>query len=162
MDFLEKDLEQIIFETDNETLFKKGLCIDGVKKRQLRIGEYGIADVVTFIRANDFNGKHLIINVLELKQKQINVGTLLQAIRYVKGIDRYLQKRDVTFEYKFEITLVAKTIELNSSLVYLFDYFNCGLDVTEKLNISAYTYSIDINGLQFKKIEEYSLTKEGF
>ena len=47
MSFLEKDLEDIIFETDNDLLFEHGLFIDGQKKRQVRIGNYGIADLIT-------------------------------------------------------------------------------------------------------------------
>lgn len=48
MNFLEKNLEDIIYETNNKYLRERGLFINGIKKRQLRIGNYGIADIVTF------------------------------------------------------------------------------------------------------------------
>jgi len=32
MDFLEKDLEQIIFDADDETLHNRGLYLYGIKK----------------------------------------------------------------------------------------------------------------------------------
>ena len=45
MTFLEKDLEQIIFETPKEKLQEKGLVIKGKLLRQIKIGNYGIADL---------------------------------------------------------------------------------------------------------------------
>ena len=50
MKFLEKDLEDIIFEAPREELAKRGLHIEGKMYRQLRIGNYGIADLVTIQR----------------------------------------------------------------------------------------------------------------
>lgn len=46
-DFLEKTLEDIIFETSNDDLKERGLWICGNKKRQVKIGNYGIADLIT-------------------------------------------------------------------------------------------------------------------
>ena len=50
MKFLEKDLEQIIFESGRDSLRERGLSISGKLLRQLRIGNYGIADLVEFVR----------------------------------------------------------------------------------------------------------------
>ena len=50
MKFLEKDLEEIIwdaYKNDKLSLINnRGLFINGLIKRQLRIGNYGIADLV--------------------------------------------------------------------------------------------------------------------
>ena len=40
MDFLEKDLEDIIYNASNEQLDKRGLRVRGKRFRQLRIGNY--------------------------------------------------------------------------------------------------------------------------
>jgi len=52
MKFLEKDLEEIIFNADMKDLPEKGLHFTGVIKRQLRIGNYGVADLVTFTKGS--------------------------------------------------------------------------------------------------------------
>ena len=82
MKFLEKNLEDIIFETDNEKLQERGLDIRGKKFRQLRLSHYGIADIVTVSRI----GQSLQIDIFELKKDVITVDTLLQALRYIEGI----------------------------------------------------------------------------
>lgn len=46
-EFFEKTLEDIIFNTDNELLCEHGLLISGKKLRQVKIGNYGIADLIT-------------------------------------------------------------------------------------------------------------------
>ena len=50
MNFLEKDLEEIIYNTDKEMLTERGLPYHPFEtfKRQLKIGNYGIADLVSF------------------------------------------------------------------------------------------------------------------
>lgn len=83
MKFLEKDLEDIIFNADNESLQSRGLEIRGFKKRQLNIGNYGIADIVTFERSNYIDEEYAeyvggenkthsrpIITVYELKKNK--------------------------------------------------------------------------------------------
>ena len=50
MRFLEKDLEQIIHESGMDQLNERGLPIDGKMFRQMRIGNYGIADLITVTR----------------------------------------------------------------------------------------------------------------
>ena len=53
MNFLEKNLEDIIFETDNVDLRKRDLFIFGKKKRQVRIGNYGTCDTMV-VKVNQF------------------------------------------------------------------------------------------------------------
>lgn len=160
MEFLEKDLEQIIFETPNEYLQFAGLELFGKKKRQLRIGNYGIADIVAFRRFFNYYTDFLHITVCELKKDSINISTFLQAIRYVKGIDQYLKFRKFKHKVRFSIILCGKTINLNSDLIYLADLVDCSDN--KLIDINFYTYDYKINGLKFEKHNNYKLIDEGF
>jgi len=169
MNFLEKDLETIIFETPNEKLVERGLDIEGFKKRQLRIGNYGIADIVTFsFRENadleKINGKwevlsvnpYLSIEVFELKQKKIDFNTLAQCARYAKGIERYLKYREVSFEYRISLNLIGNEIEINGDFVYL-------LSDNFLSNVNVFTYEYGFDGIRFNYLSNgYSLIEEGF
>ena len=84
MKFLEKNLEDIIWEASNEKLQERGLNISGKKLRQLRIGNYGIADLVTFDRDyyhTEYLHPFLNITVYELKK---NVEPPRQIEQYIK------------------------------------------------------------------------------
>ena len=70
MNFLEQDLESIIYKTPNDILRSRGLdIIDGHKKRQVNFKDFGIADLVTINKSE--NGT-FVINVFELKKEEIN------------------------------------------------------------------------------------------
>lgn len=149
MEFLEKDLEQIIFETDNELLRNVGFDIHGYKIRQLRIGNYGIADLVTWYRY----GEVISITIYELKKGHINIDALYQALRYRKGIERYFKHRGSKFMVDISIILVGSKVDTSSSFIYLADYV---------FQLSMYTYQYKLNGLSFKSNYGYSLLEEGF
>jgi len=55
MNFLEKNLETILIETPNELLRNRGLKIYGKKRNQVRLGNYGIADLITLKKAEYSN-----------------------------------------------------------------------------------------------------------
>jgi len=164
MNFLEKDLETIIFETSNEKLDKRGLCLYGKKIRQLRIGNYGVCDIVCIsreiknvIEQYDWDKFHvfkyptLLINIIELKKDEISANTLLQAIRYCTGIESYISKRtDINLE--FSITLIGKTVA-GGDFIY-------SPSIIENLNIYTYEYGYD--GIKFKSHHGYKLSNEGF
>lgn len=157
--FLEKDLETIIFETENTLICDRGMFIRGEKKRQLRLGGYGVADIVTFRRVRNnppdfFNYKsHIEITVYELKQKTINSTTLMQAYRYCKGIQSYIkQTRGFSFPIKFQVVLVGKEL-CNGDFCYVPDFIP---------NLTVYTYSYDFDGISFNQEANYKLTNEGF
>jgi hypothetical protein len=80
MKFLEKDLEDIIWEASNERLQENGLDISGKKYRQLRIGNYGIADIVSVTKPyyHEYFKKHQkgIITIYELKKELIKYASL--------------------------------------------------------------------------------------
>jgi len=168
MKFLEKDLEQIIYDTDNELLVKKGLHICGKKYRQIKIGNYGICDLITVSKFYDYYGDDmdrpfpvLKISVIELKKNEISVNTFLQAVRYLKGIQRYLEFREKHFEVRYDIILIGDNIESSSDFLYLTDLIE-SYGYNTGFNLKFYTYGMDINGLNFTKECGYKLTTEGF
>lgn len=182
MDFLEKDLEQIIWETDSETLEEKGLELNGRRFRQLRIGNYGIADLVTVEKRTTFSpyidkdeekfrveNSYLLITVYELKKDKIGIGAFLQAIGYVKGIQRYLEKRGYSENVLFKISLIGKEPDKSGNFIYLSDLIgfqmpdeNPCYEWCKIVELSFYTYKISINGLNFNSEHGYKLNSEWF
>ena len=167
MKFLEKDLEEIIFNSSREKLSERGLDLKGVIKRQLKIGKYGVSDLVTFDRVRHLNyysnpvnrgfipvyNHYLDITVYELKKDKISMSAFLQAVRYAKGIKRFLVKRGFEFEIRLNIHLIGKTIDNKSDFIYLSELFD---------SVLFSTYDYDIDGIIINDVGNYSLTKEGF
>lgn len=173
MNFLEKDLEEIIYNADREKLSERGLYISATEilKRQLKIGNYGIADLVSFKRP--YFHKYLketckgSISVYELKKDRISISTFLQAVNYLHGIKRYLEKKGISENYDYNIVLIGKEFDDNSSFVYLPEILNTfsyidNIDRPCIFNLNLYTYSYDIDGLKFNEISGYKLVNEGF
>jgi hypothetical protein len=148
MDFLEKNLEDIIFEADNEKLKERGLFIPGKKKRQVRIGNYGIADIVSWTSTPN----RLEITVFELKQKTIDATALMQAFRYKVGIERYISSRKPKLWFEVNIVLIGKEIGKGDFCYMLSEYSN----------FYTYTYSYGIDGIKFESQSGYYLRQEGF
>lgn len=163
-EFFEKTLEDIIFNTDNELLCEHGLIISGKKLRQVKIGNYGIADLITYNIEKDYiYDNYLNIALYELKRTEINNNSLMQAIGYVKGIIEYLAKRQ--FEnYKLEIKLIGEIINLNDNFIYLPSLFTDKIEypLQSICNIEYYTYDYDFNGITFKDCNDYDLINKGF
>lgn len=174
MDFLEKDLEEIIFYGERDELKNRGLDINGKVYRQLNIGSYGRADLVSFERSYEYEyiptgeidkktggwnfleekERKLVFTVYELKKDVIDIDTLLQAIGYCRGIKRYItDNRNFPFYVDFKIVLIGRKISLSSSFCYFEDLFK---------NIEFYTYQYKIDGIYFKKERGYKLSEEGF
>jgi hypothetical protein len=150
MTFLEKDLEQIIFETDHDDLYDSGLPVYGKVKRQLRIGNYGVADLVTFSR----EGQDVLrITIYELKQNEVGVSTFGQAIRYAKGISQYiLNHRKKNLSLHFEFILVGKSFQ-KGDFIYMTDFIP---------NLRVFTYEYEFDGIYFNECYNYSLIHSGF
>lgn len=164
MRFLEKDLEQIIWEADKEMLNKRGLCLFGKVFRQFKVGNYGIIDLLEVSRGYDYpNYSYLDINILELKQDKIGISALLQAIRYAKGVQSYLLNKRNFSDFKLTITLIGSEIDMSGSLIYLTDLIGGNETASATINaIDFYTYNYEIDGVRFSKREGYSLIEEGF
>lgn len=186
MRFLEKNLEDIIFETDNELLRNRDLWIFGNKKRQVNIGNYGIADIITWqierddcpVNCNNYSEQkckecnkswkyekinNLKIQIIELKQSEINIGAFLQAVRYLKGIKRYFEYRNFYHKVSFEIILIGEKINTNTGFDFIPDLFeiNCD-DYQSDESIRFYTYKYEIDGLKFNRESGYYLKDENF
>ena len=171
MDFLEKDLEEIIFNANLSDLAKRGLSMELQRKRQFKIGNYGIADIVGFERPyynsnlkTHFKG---VITIYEFKKDAINISAFLQAIRYLKGIKQYLIRRNLEEYYNYKIVLIGRSLDLNSSFSYLPDLISNDIyDMTihnySRFNLEFYTYSYGLEGLNFTQEFGYKLMNEGF
>lgn len=147
MNVLEKEIEDLICESldkDPKILHKRGLDIHYNYIRQLNLGSYGIADIVSFCK----NGRYIYIKIFELKKDIIDTSSLMQATRYAKGIDRILNEDfDLSNHYiEYSFALIGKQIQEKGDFVFL----------AEMLNIELYTYSISIDkGVVFKKHSGY-------
>ena len=169
MEFLEKDLENIIWESDNEKLLDRGLCcVYGCKLyRQLKIGNYGVADLISVGRSNIYEHEepHLIITVFELKKDKVGISAFLQAIRYCKGIKQYLEKRKF-YNFKLNISLIGKDIDMSGDFIYITDLIKNTCSNIESFGvideIDFYIYKYELDGLYFDRKYEYSLIDEGF
>jgi hypothetical protein len=171
MSFLEKNLEDIIYSVDNEKLRERGLPIKGTVLRQVRLGNYGIADLITIERDTDYhrmqNGEvvdectSLHITIYELKKGIIDKHVFIQALKYAKGVARYIdvmQEREVErflriCSYDISIVLVGSYLS-NDSFIYLTDV------IPEFITFCTYDYGF--NGISFKCESGYQLVKEGF
>lgn len=172
MNFLEKDLEEIIFFSDKKLLEQRGLRISGKLKRQKMIGKYGIPDLIEMQRPYYHHAYRGIVKgdiiVYELKKEKVSVSSFLQALGYLKGIKRYLEKRKKAHLFNFSIVVIGKKMDLNSSFCYLPEFINhnndgdLSLDENPKFSFRAYTYHYDIDGFLFEEQEGFSATKEGF
>lgn len=164
MKFLEKELEQIIWESDKTQLENRGLSLYGTLYRQKPIGNYGIADIIQVEKAYSKKRPYLIIDVLELKQEKIGISAFLQAVRYAKGIQSYLEGRNVK-NYILNIKLIGKELDMSGSICFLPDLIDVNKKILNfgKLNsVKFITYEYSLNGLMFKEEKGYKLIKEGF
>jgi len=179
MDFLEKDLEQIIYEATDEQVFDQ-LYLKGKRFRQLRIGNYGISDLI-FVRKeykNNIDYQNytykieecgIVITICELKKDKIGISAFLQAINYAKGVKEYLEKREF-YNFNIEILLCGRSIDSSGGFIYLTDLFNQYENYMDNENdfsrsikcIDFYTYSYGFDGIKFKKEDNYTLVNNGF
>ena len=169
--FLEKKLEEIIFEAwgvDPYKLIEKGLDmipISGKIFRQKRIGNYGICDLLFIERFKHpaIHGGMLSITIFELKQNIIDEKTLMQSIRYAKGIKRYLSTYREFTKYFINIVLIGEDVKKDGSLIFVPDLIPSVEFCEESINsINYFEYFYDFDGIKFNNILGYSLTNEGF
>lgn len=151
MDFLEKDLEDIIYTAYNQEmgmyyLADRGIDLRGTMFRQLNLGAYGKADLVTM----DFDyPEHdtFHVNVIELKKDFVDTKTLSQACRYVTALKRYFESNEKFFDFniEFKVTLIGRSISTNDDFLFLYNECSSFCEV--------YLYSYKIDGIYFKYIE---------
>lgn len=180
--FLEKDLEEIIWSATPKQLEEKGLtdnfCYPNWKFRQLKIGNYGIADLVYVTKnyaektqINDFKDlifPFLNIEIVELKKDKIGISSFLQAIQYAKGIHSYLTRVRNFYDFNISITLIGSELDISGSFAYLTDMIGTTfpfVTVDDALNLyklNFITYNYNIDGIKFEYQSGYKLTDEGF
>lgn len=164
MKFLEKNLEDIIWESDNIKLQERGLDIKGKKFRQLRIGNYGISDIITVKRDLNWtsNDSYLKITVYELKKEKAGISAFLQAIRYCQGIKSYLEKRNI-YKFTLDIVLLANQIDTQSDYIFISNLLKSSYPEKRAINsIKNYEYKYNIDGICFKEIKDMDLVNTGF
>lgn len=168
MNFLEKNLEDIIYDTDNKFLNERGLPISGKKYRQFRLGGYGVADLITvnkttYVYDHKYEDdmptihRHTDITIYELKKENIQLNALLQCVGYAKGVARFLNHLDILNKYEdsinIRIVLIGKNIDTSDNFCYIPDVFH---------NVSFYTYDYQFDGISFNKHDGYKLTTPYF
>jgi len=173
MKFLEKDLEQIIYDMLCSKEGCYALCQRGLRmgysphfykvKKQMNLGAYGIPDLIAVAKddAQMYRNEESIlelyqtplqINIIELKKEEINVGTLIQAARYVKGVSAYFEKYHPNLMIEIRMVLIGREIKV-TDWVYLLDVIN---------NVSVFTYDYSWDGLKFTQQHNYAKTHDGF
>ena len=174
MKFLEKDLEEIIYNTylsSPEKLRKKNLYMHGSIKRQLKIGNYGILDLLTINREYEhevepfWNAEKcileykevitpvLVLTVYELKKEKVGISAFLQCYGYIKGLKDWFEEHKPTIKVRFESVLIGKELDTSGSFCYLPELIH---------ELEVYTYSYDVDGLNFKNEVGYKLINKGF
>ena len=162
MNFLEKDLEDIIWESDNQKLSERGLPINGKLIRQLNISGYGVADLVEWqIIKKPYVGRVLEVTIYELKKDKIGIFALMQSISYARGIQRYLWCKLDNLEFIINIVLIGSSIDKSGSFCYFPDLICNDNSYGSLGNISYYTYDYKIDGIYFdSKYGYYSSTEK--
>jgi hypothetical protein len=166
--FYEKDLEEIIFNTSEERLEERGLFIYGKKYRQVKIPGYGIADLL-FVKKINFDyppfESYLSISIVELKEDKIGVSAFFQAIKYARGIQRYLRSRNFCY-FSLRIILIGSELDKTGSLCFLPDLFcDCPNNFNDFETISGiefYEYSYDFNGIMFKEKRDFVTKSDNY
>jgi hypothetical protein len=149
--FYEETLEDIIFENSKsiekrEILKQCGLEIKGKLLRQVTIGGYGRADLMSVYINGKRNGKHRVyVTIYELKKDCIGRKVVFQAAKYVYGLKRYFEKSKFFKNFSIEVkaVIIGSTIESDS-------YYEFITSICPSLEL--YTYNYRISGLTFEKV----------
>lgn len=172
MDFIERDLEDIVFNTDVNLLSERGLPLlfNAHSYRQLQIGNYGVADIVQFklekdpyLDGNEYKFRDIVsLKIIELKKDEINVFTFLQTLKYAKGLENYYNDRQKKRRFgnrcqlKISIALVGKKINTKDDFIYLPNFL-----YHDDFELDLYTYKYDFDGISFKHEYGYDLVNNG-
>lgn len=135
----EKDMQDVFVEW-----IKKTQGNDTQIEQYLKIGDYGIADVlVLHVDAPFYEGWN--IDLYELKNRFFELKDLIQITRYAKGLEHIFG----IDQEKIRLNIVCTGIDLSSDFIYLPDIF------IEKLQLLISEISID--GINFESISGYGL-----
>lgn len=152
MNILEKDIEQLIWDgyhKDPATLKDKGLELKGKMFRQVNLLDYGIIDlmVVELVRSASGKSKYINIEILELKKDAIDVTAVMQAYRYVTGIQNlFLYEYDLENHMtEISVSVIGNTFNSNGDFPFFVN--------NKSYDLNLYTYSLDFeHGLRFDQV----------
>lgn len=160
MNFLEKDLETIIVESPQSELYKRGLYVLNYDLiiRQLNLGSYGILDLVTAkfrYREGSLREKEIVITIYELKHKIIDVNTLMQAAKYKRGLEIFIEDNYNINNTSliFRLVLIGSSVQTKGDFVFLSDFI-------EDLRIFTYNYGFD--GIHFQVQTQWGIPNPMF
>lgn len=137
----EAELEKYIHD---KFLEDGSCCIDDSSpqylERQLTIGVYGIADLVSFDFFDYEDHKSVDITVYELKKEKITSDAFVQVARYATGLKQFIESTDKKILVTVSCALVGTEIDescflLNDTEIKYFKvHFNpaCGVDFKEE------------------------------
>jgi len=154
MKFNEFDLEEAIWQdyktTGGEQTALSCLMLGSIMKRQLRIGNYGVADLVGFDIDIAPNGKvGISATVYELKRGCIDIKALLQSCRYAAGLKHLVNIKFININ----IVLIGSSIDMSSEFVYLLDRLN---------NVDLYIAHLSMSGIEFEYVNtNFGLVDKG-
>lgn len=160
MDFLEKDLEDIIYEASQTKegrnfLMERNLPIQshGKMYRQVRLGSYGVADLIDISMDSVIDkcdrSLSLHVEIIELKKDLIDYKALGQSCRYfraVKDMANLMLDNERFDEYDFHISLIGSGIDNSDNDSFLFLYN----EISDFADIFTYKYKMD--GIFFEYI----------
>lgn len=159
MNFLEKDLETIIWE-NYAACERRGLLIDyeagfqyGLKFRQLNLMPFGIADLVN-IYYDPFR-KICKAQVIECKKHRIDAATYLQAKRYGSAISDLFFKADIDVDFVLSYVLVGAELNNDGELAHV---------IAQDTSCKSFIYKYAVDGIAFHDVTRqwgYSTTSIG-
>ena len=138
--------------------------ISGWKRRQVSIGNYGRADLICYDRKyapwSQNQDPFPSITIFELKKNKIDNSSFIQALRYLKGVQRFMEKRGLEIvEYK--IVIIGRDVDVHSDLIYLPNII-CSDNEFGLTSISVFTYEYLYDGIRFENQNGFKLIDEGF
>lgn len=172
---MKKDLEQIIFESGRDSLNERGLVYQGKLYKQFKIGNYGVANLLAYHRPF-YNPYTFLpkkecqkgtIEIFIIKNDKISISAFLDGITMVRGVQRYLDKKNKEHLYDINLTIIGSELDIKSPVCYLSsiiinqDEF-CFVGTPCQVTLKFLTYNVNLDGLKFLEHTEYVLCNEGF
>jgi len=159
MKFLEKDLENIIYDAaqtniGREKLRERGLDLHGVTFRQVDLGDYGIADLVNIHVERSETGTYWRFSIIELKKGKIDINAVMQACRYKTALREFVLKHFDASDYSvsFNIVMIGDSIEKDNDFVFLYNFLR---------DVKIYTYDYKLSGLFFYEVSKSWIKTNG-
>ena len=150
----EKELEDYIFNSATNNLYNPitGEGIDSIY-RQVDLGSYGIADLLTF----SYEPGYLEVTVIELKKEIIDIKTMAQLSRYHKALRKYFDGNYPTKPVSIRLIAVSTQINQGDDSVWLNDY------LSDHSDFSAFLCDFDLNdGVSFSQTKGWYKKNEEF